>query len=78
MQVPREGLEALVENRAGADRGGLGEPRQGSTTSPAALRALEATGLTCSEAIRTALVDDVRHRRRSPELVAEVAALEVR
>ena len=41
-----------------------------------ALRALEATGLTRSEAIRTALLGEVRHRRRSHELAAEVAALE--
>lgn len=41
-----------------------------------ALRALEATGLTRSEAIRTALVGEVRHRRRSHEIAAEVAALE--
>ena len=40
-----------------------------------ALRALEATGLTRSEAIRTGLLDKVR-RRRSHELAAEVAALE--
>jgi hypothetical protein len=42
-----------------------------------ALRALEATGLSQSEAIRTALLSEVRHRRRSKELAAEVAALEV-
>jgi hypothetical protein len=41
-----------------------------------ALRTLEATGLSQSEAIRTALLGDVRHRRRSKELAAEVAALE--
>ena len=41
-----------------------------------ALRALEATGLTRSEAIRTALLGEVRHRRRRHELAAEVAALE--
>jgi len=41
-----------------------------------ALRALEATGLTRSEAIRTALLGEVRHRRRSHELAAEVASLE--
>jgi len=41
-----------------------------------ALRTLEATGLSRSEAIRTALVGEVRHRRRSKELAAEVAALE--
>ena len=41
-----------------------------------ALRTLEATGLSRSEAIRTALLGEVRHRRRSHELAAEVAALE--
>ena len=41
-----------------------------------ALRALESTGLTQSEAIRVALVGEVRSRRRSKELAAEVAALE--
>ena len=41
-----------------------------------ALRTLEATGLTQSEAIRTALLGEVRHRRRSKELAAEVAPLE--
>jgi len=41
-----------------------------------ALRTLEATGLTQSEAIRTALLGEVGHRRRSQELAAEVAALE--
>ena len=41
-----------------------------------ALRTLEATGLSQSEAIRTALLGEVRHRRRSKELAAEVAALE--
>jgi antitoxin component of RelBE/YafQ-DinJ toxin-antitoxin module len=41
-----------------------------------ALRALEATGLTRSEAIRTALLSEVRQRRRSQEVAAEVAALE--
>jgi hypothetical protein len=41
-----------------------------------ALRALEATGLSQSEAIRAALLGEVRHRRRSKELAAEVAALE--
>lgn len=41
-----------------------------------ALRTLESTGLTQSEAIRTALLGEVRHRRRSQELAAEVAALE--
>ncbi|MDA8296195.1 MAG: hypothetical protein M0004_06350 [Actinomycetota bacterium] len=41
-----------------------------------ARRALVATGLTQSEAIRVALVGQVRSRRRSKELAAEVAALE--
>jgi hypothetical protein len=41
-----------------------------------ALRALEATGLSQSEAIRAALLGEVRHRRRSKEIAAEVAALE--
>lgn len=41
-----------------------------------ALRVLEGTGLTRSEAIRTALLGEVRHRRRSRELATEVAALE--
>jgi hypothetical protein len=41
-----------------------------------ALRTLEATGMTQSEAIRVALVDSVRRMRRSKELAAEVAALE--
>jgi len=41
-----------------------------------ALRALEATGLSQSEAIRMALLSEVRHRRRSKELAKEVAALE--
>lgn len=41
-----------------------------------ALRTLEATGLSQSEAIRTALLGEARHRRRSKELAAEVAALE--
>ena len=41
-----------------------------------ALKILEATGLSQSEAIRTALLSEVRHRRRSKELAAEVAALE--
>lgn len=41
-----------------------------------ALRALEASGLSRSEAIRTALVGEVRHRQRSHELAAEVAALD--
>jgi len=42
-----------------------------------ALRTLEATGLSQSEAIRAALLGEVRQRRRSKELAAEVAALEV-
>jgi hypothetical protein len=41
-----------------------------------ALRTLEATGLTQSEAIRSALLGEVRHRRRSQQLAAEVASLE--
>jgi hypothetical protein len=41
-----------------------------------ALRTLEATGLSQSEAIRRALLGEVRHRRKSKELAAEVAALE--
>ncbi len=41
-----------------------------------ALRTLEATGLSQSEAIRTSLLGEVRHRRRRKELAAEVAALE--
>ncbi|MDA8297197.1 MAG: hypothetical protein M0004_11540 [Actinomycetota bacterium] len=41
-----------------------------------ALKTLESTGLTQSEVIRVALVGQVRSRRRSKELAAEVAALE--
>lgn len=41
-----------------------------------ALRTLEATGLSQSEAIRTALLASARHLRRRRELAAEVAALE--
>ena len=41
-----------------------------------ALHALEASGLSRSEAIRTALIDTARRRSRGPELAAEVAALE--
>ncbi|MGA3216985.1 MAG: ribbon-helix-helix protein, CopG family [Acidimicrobiales bacterium] len=41
-----------------------------------ALRTLEATGMSQSEAIRAALVGEVRHLRRSKELAAEVASLE--
>jgi hypothetical protein len=42
-----------------------------------ALRTLEATGMSQSEAIRAALLGEVRHLRRSKELAAEVASLEV-
>ncbi|MPY92181.1 MAG: ribbon-helix-helix protein, CopG family [Acidimicrobiia bacterium] len=42
-----------------------------------ALRALEAAGMSRSEAIRSALVESARRLRRSSELAAEVAALEV-
>jgi hypothetical protein len=41
-----------------------------------ALRTLEATGMSQSGAIRSALLGKVRHLRRSRELAAEVAALE--
>jgi hypothetical protein len=41
-----------------------------------ALRTLEATGMSQSEAIRAALLGEVRHLRRSKELAAEVALLE--
>ena len=41
-----------------------------------ALRVLEATGLSQSEAIRTALLAEVRHRRRNREIAAEAASLE--
>jgi len=41
-----------------------------------ALRALEATGMSRSEAIRSALVRAARALRRRDELAAEVAALE--
>jgi len=41
-----------------------------------ALRVLESTGLTQSEAIRVSLLGELRHRRQSKELAAEVAALE--
>jgi Arc/MetJ-type ribon-helix-helix transcriptional regulator len=41
-----------------------------------ALQALEASGLSRSEAIRSALVDSARRLRRGSELAAEVAALE--
>ena len=43
-----------------------------------ALRSLEASGLTQSEAIRAALIGEVRHRRRREELAAEVAARALR
>lgn len=41
-----------------------------------ALRALEAVGMSRSEAIRSALVESARRLRRSSELAGEVAALE--
>jgi antitoxin component of RelBE/YafQ-DinJ toxin-antitoxin module len=41
-----------------------------------ALRALEATGMTRSEAIRAALIDAAQHMRRRAEVAAEVAALD--
>jgi Arc/MetJ-type ribon-helix-helix transcriptional regulator len=41
-----------------------------------ALRTLEATGLSRSDAIRAALVESAQRLRRRPELAAEVAALE--
>lgn len=41
-----------------------------------ALRAPEATGLSQSEAIRSALLSSMRHSRPSRELAAEVAELE--
>ena len=41
-----------------------------------ALRVLEASGMTQSEAIRTALLASADRLRRSKELAAEVAALE--
>lgn len=41
-----------------------------------ALRTLQATGLSRSEAIRTALLGEVRRRTRSEALAAEAAALE--
>ncbi|MCP3988407.1 MAG: hypothetical protein GY724_05000 [Actinomycetia bacterium] len=40
------------------------------------LRALEASGLSRSEAIRSALVDSARRLQRGSELAAEVAELE--
>jgi hypothetical protein len=41
-----------------------------------ALRALEAAGMSRSEAIRSALISSARRLRGSAELAAEVAALE--
>jgi hypothetical protein len=41
-----------------------------------ALRALEATGLSRSDAIRSALVESARSLRRRRELAAEVATLQ--
>ena len=41
-----------------------------------ALRSLEASGLSRSDAIRAALIDSARRLRRGKELAAEVAALE--
>jgi hypothetical protein len=41
-----------------------------------ALRALEAAGMSRSEAIRSALIESARRMRRRSELAAEVAALE--
>ena len=41
-----------------------------------ALRSLEASGVTPSEAIRSALLDSARRLRGSKQLAAEVAALE--
>jgi hypothetical protein len=41
-----------------------------------ALRALEAAGLSRSDAIRSSLIASARRLRRSSELAAEVAALE--
>jgi hypothetical protein len=41
-----------------------------------ALRTLEASGMSQSEAIRSALLGSVRRLHRSKELAAEVAALE--
>jgi alcohol dehydrogenase class IV len=42
-----------------------------------ALRALEAAGMSRSEAIRSSLIASARRLRRSATLAAEVAALEV-
>jgi antitoxin component of RelBE/YafQ-DinJ toxin-antitoxin module len=41
-----------------------------------ALRVLEASGLSTSEAIRSSLIESARKVRRSAELAKEVAALE--
>jgi hypothetical protein len=41
-----------------------------------ALRALEAAGMTRSEAIRSALIDTARRLRERPAVAAEAAALE--
>lgn len=41
-----------------------------------ALRVLEATGMTRSEAIRSALVEAAQRRSRGSQLAAEVAALD--
>ena len=41
-----------------------------------ALRSLEATGMSQSEAIRAALLSEARHLRERKELAAEVASLE--
>ncbi len=41
-----------------------------------ALRALEASGMTRSEAIRSSLISSAQRLRRSSELATEVAALE--
>ena len=41
-----------------------------------ALRALEASGLSRSEAIRSALISTAKRLHKGPELAAEVAALE--
>jgi Arc/MetJ-type ribon-helix-helix transcriptional regulator len=41
-----------------------------------ALRVLQATGLSRSEAIRNALVESANRRQRSSEIAAEVARLE--
>ena len=41
-----------------------------------ALRALEASGLSRSEAIRSALISTAKRLQKGPQLAAEVAALE--